>query len=126
MKKLDTSFGSGESQEPYPLPCLDLITLITYQYQFSFLLFVCLACLWASLYLYLYLRLTYPSRHHLTARLLAYQHLGLGIKSYIMNKPLLSRLTSCVTASYARGIQYGLSVRVSLLLRGLNNSKLYH
>jgi hypothetical protein len=28
---------------------------------------------------------------------------------------------SCGTASYARGIQYRLSVRVSLLLRGLNN-----
>jgi hypothetical protein len=39
-----------------------------------------------------------------------------------MNRPLLSRLTSCGTASYARGIQYRLSVRVSLLLRGLNNS----
>jgi hypothetical protein len=48
-ERLGISFGSGEPQEPYPLPYLNLITLITY--QFSFLLFVCLACLWASLYL---------------------------------------------------------------------------
>jgi hypothetical protein len=41
--------ATSEPQEPYPLPCLNLITLITY--LFSFLLFVCLACLWASLYL---------------------------------------------------------------------------
>jgi hypothetical protein len=47
MKRLGTSFGSGEPQEPYP--CLNLITLITY--LFSLLLFVCLACPWASLYL---------------------------------------------------------------------------
>jgi hypothetical protein len=45
---------SAEPQEPYPLPCLNLITLITY--QFSLLLFVCLACLclWLA-------SLTYPS-----------------------------------------------------------------
>jgi hypothetical protein len=43
---------------------------------------------------------------------------SLVIKSYIMNRPLLSRLTSCGAASYVRGIQCGLSVRVSLLLRG--------
>ncbi len=49
---------------------------------------------------------------------------SLVIKSYIMNRPLLSRLTSCGTDSYARGIQYRLSVRVSLPLRGLNNSAL--
>ncbi len=48
MKRLDTSFGSGEPQEPYPLPCLNLITLITY--LFSFLLFVCFAGPCASLY----------------------------------------------------------------------------
>jgi hypothetical protein len=29
MKRLGTSFGSAEPQEPYPLPCLNLITLIT-------------------------------------------------------------------------------------------------
>ncbi len=40
---------------------------------------------------------------------------SLIIKSYIMNRPLLSGLTSCGTASYAHGIQYRLSVRVSLL-----------
>ncbi len=48
MKRLDTSFGSGEPQEPYPLLCLNFITLITY--LFSFLLFVCLACPCVSLY----------------------------------------------------------------------------
>ncbi len=47
---------------------------------------------------------------------------SLVIKSYIMDRPLLSRLTSCGTASYAHGIQYRLSVRVSLLLRGLNTT----
>ncbi len=48
MKRLDTSFGSAEPQEPqYPLPCLNLITLITY--QFSLLLFVCLASPWLAL-----------------------------------------------------------------------------
>ncbi len=52
---------SGEPQEPYPLPCLNLITLITY--LFSFLLFVCLTCPWPLGKP----QLTYPSRHHLTA-----------------------------------------------------------
>jgi hypothetical protein len=33
-----------------------------------------------------------------------------------MNRPLLSRLTSCGTPSYARGVQYGISVRTSLPL----------
>jgi hypothetical protein len=46
MKRLDTSFGSGEPREPYPLPCLKLITLITY--LFSLLPFTCLAWLCAS------------------------------------------------------------------------------
>ena len=41
--------SSAEPQEPYPLPCLNLITLITY--QFSLLLFVCLACPWLALLL---------------------------------------------------------------------------
>jgi hypothetical protein len=45
---------------------------------------------------------------------------SLVIKLYIMNRPLLSRLTSCGTASYARGIPYRLSVRVSIFLRGSN------
>jgi hypothetical protein len=54
IKRCGTSFGSAEPQEPYPLPCLNLITLITY--QFSLLLFVCLACLWLAA-----LTLTYPS-----------------------------------------------------------------
>jgi hypothetical protein len=49
MKRLGTSFSSAEPQEPYPLPCLNLITLITY--QFSLLLFVCLACPWFAYYL---------------------------------------------------------------------------
>jgi hypothetical protein len=49
MKKLGTSFGSAEPQEPYPLPCLNLITLITY--QCSLLLFVFLACPWLALLL---------------------------------------------------------------------------
>jgi hypothetical protein len=40
-ERLGTSFGSAEPREPYPLPCLNLRTLITY--QFSLLLFVCLA-----------------------------------------------------------------------------------
>ncbi len=52
MKRIGISFGSDEPQEPYPLPCLNLITLITY--QFSLLLFVCLACLWLAAF-------TYPS-----------------------------------------------------------------
>jgi hypothetical protein len=64
MKRLGTSFGSAEPQEPYPLPCLNLITLITY--QFSLLLFVCLACPWPAL-------LHTLARHHFAARLLAYQ-----------------------------------------------------
>ena len=45
-ERLGTSFGSAEPREPYPLPCVNLITLITY--QFSFLFFVCRACLGAS------------------------------------------------------------------------------
>jgi hypothetical protein len=49
MKRLGTSFGFAEPQEPYPLPCLNLITLITY--LFSLLLYVCLSCPWASPYL---------------------------------------------------------------------------
>ncbi len=49
MKRLGTPFGSAEPQEPYPLPCVNLITLITY--LFSLLLFVCLSCHWASPYL---------------------------------------------------------------------------
>jgi hypothetical protein len=40
---------SAESQEPYPLPCLNLITLITYQFALS--LFVCLACPWPAYHL---------------------------------------------------------------------------
>ncbi len=56
---------SAEPQEPYPLPCLNLITLITY--QFSLLLFVCLACPWPALVL------RTLAQHHLAARLLAYQ-----------------------------------------------------
>jgi hypothetical protein len=53
VDKPGTSFGSAkpqdQEQEPYPLPCLNLITLITY--LFSLLLFVCLSCPWASPYL---------------------------------------------------------------------------
>jgi hypothetical protein len=69
MKRLGTSFGSAEPQEPYPLPCLNLITLITY--QFSLLLFVCLACPWPTLVL------RTLAQHHLAARLLAYQHISM-------------------------------------------------
>jgi hypothetical protein len=65
MKRLGTPFGSAEPQEPYPLPCLNLITLITY--QFSLLLFVCLAFPWPALVL------RTLAQHHLAARLLAYQ-----------------------------------------------------
>ena len=71
MKRLGTSFGSAEPQEPYPLPCLNLITLITY--QFSLLLFVCLACPWPALVL------RTLAQHHLAARLLAYQHTWLSL-----------------------------------------------
>jgi hypothetical protein len=61
MKSLDTSFGSCEPPEPYPLPCFNLITLITY--LFSLLPFTCLACLCASLCLCITLALTpYPTR----------------------------------------------------------------
>jgi hypothetical protein len=50
MKSLGTgtSFGSAEPQEPYPLPCLNLIlitiTLITYQF-FTVTSTLCLSCL---------------------------------------------------------------------------------
>ncbi len=68
MKRLGTSFGSAEPQELYPLPCLNLITLITY--QFSLLPFVCLACPWPALVL------RTLAQHHLAARLLAYQQVA--------------------------------------------------
>jgi hypothetical protein len=77
MKRLGTSFDSAEPQEPYPLPCLNLITLITYQYQFSLLLFVCLACPWPALVL------RTLAQHHLAARLLAYQHFDLAPFAFV-------------------------------------------
>ncbi len=52
---------------PVPLPCV-VIHNINITYQFSLLLFVCLACPWPAL-------LRTLARHHLAARLLAYQHL---------------------------------------------------
>ncbi len=60
MKRLDTSFGSCELQEPYPLPCFNIITLITY--LFSLLPFTCLACLCASLCLCTLALTPYPTR----------------------------------------------------------------
>ncbi len=53
-------------QEPYPLPCLNLITLITYLFFPVTLRLSCLplACI----------TLTYHSRHPIAARVLAYQH----------------------------------------------------
>jgi hypothetical protein len=56
-----------EPQEPYPLPCLNLITLITYQFSLLLLLFVCLACPWACLHLRTLALTTFA------ARVLAYQ-----------------------------------------------------
>ena len=60
MKRLDTSFGSCEPQEPYPLPCFNLIILITY--LISLLPFTCLACLCVSLWLCTLALTPYPTR----------------------------------------------------------------
>ncbi len=68
MKRLGTSFGSAEPQEPYPLPCLNLITLITYHVSI-FSVTLSLSCLPLAC-----LALHTPSRHPLAARVLAYQH----------------------------------------------------
>jgi hypothetical protein len=46
LKRLDTSFGSCEPPESYPLPCFNLITLITYLFSFySSLVFIVLLAL---------------------------------------------------------------------------------
>jgi hypothetical protein len=72
MKRLGTTFGSRGPEELSPLPCLtSYITLITY--HFSILLFVCLACPCACLHLRTLALTTF------TARVLAYQHIVLGL-----------------------------------------------
>ena len=75
MKSLDTSFGSCEPKEPYPLPCFNLITLISY--LFSLLPFACIACLCASLCLCTLALTPYPTR-------------CVGLSTYVIKSFLLS------------------------------------
>jgi hypothetical protein len=65
MKRLGISFGSDEPQEPYPLPCLNLITLsrISFPCYSSSVLLAFGSQLLRTL-----------ARHHLTTQLLAYQY----------------------------------------------------
>jgi hypothetical protein len=101
IKRCGTSFGSAEPLEPYPLPCLNHITLITY--QFSLLLFVCLACPWPALLL------RTLAQHYLAARLLAYQH---PFPVFIHNLNHVS-----VFPCYSSSVLLALGLHPALLLR---------
>jgi hypothetical protein len=59
MKRLGTSFGSAEPQEPYPLPCLNFEPY-NLNHVSVFSVTLRLSCLSLAS-----LPLTYPSRHHL-------------------------------------------------------------